>query len=171
MSEFMSLVKEKQDAADALYGITPENRKAAAVAEGLIEKMLSGDRDGVNFSMSVREAIHTTDFPQLLMHVVNSKMLGVVEPDYIGQTLLATQISVGRNAGSYTVPNFGEVRAQRIAEGQEFPNVTAAINRQNTTIVRIEKWGIEIGITAEALAADEHQRVVAVDNVSARAIN
>lgn len=154
-ADFMSLVKEKQDAADALYGITPENRKAAAAAEGLIEKMLTGNRDGVNFGLSVREAIHTTDFPQLLMHVVNSKMLGVVEPDYIGQTLLATPVPVGRNAGSYTIPNFGEVRAQRIAEGQEFPNVTAAINRQNTTTIRIEKWGIEIGITTEALAADE----------------
>lgn len=151
---FLDLLKEKKIQNEALGENTnQEVLKAEKLQEDLLHEMLVGKLPQSR-SIRLSEAIMTRDFPQLLQRVINDRLLTPIEPEYIGQTLLATTINVNRTIGTYTMPSFGFVTAQEMAEGQEFAEVVSEFNK-NVTSIMIRKFGVEVGISAEMLEADE----------------
>ena len=128
----------------------PKQQEAAEVA---LHKMLLGNNK-TGTGISYNEAMNSRDFPLLLNRVINDRILLPQEPDYIGQTLLSTTVSVGRTVGLYNIPAFTFLEAQEVGEAQEYPEALGAF-RRNATSVMIKKYGIRVAVTAEMLDADE----------------
>lgn len=162
MEQFYELLRSKKVAADTKRGVSAdvseEDRKKLvaqnATAEEAIYRMLMNDRT-LPISVSHKEAITSRDYPMLLQRVINDRILLPIEPDYIGQSLLATTIQVGRGAGTqYSIPAFGYLEAKEVAETMDYPEQTAEFNR-NATMIAIKKYGIAVAVTQEMLEADE----------------
>jgi hypothetical protein len=123
------------------------------VAQEALYKLIMGE--SVGFTVDMKEAMTTRDFPQLVQNVINDKILLPIEPEYIGQSILAQTIPVARASGTYTYPSFGHLTAQEIGETQEYPEVAGELNRTNYSSVVIRKFGIQLGISEELLEGDE----------------
>lgn len=149
---FLSLATEKVKSANVATGLSYEG-KDLSMAEEALSMMLTG-KAPAGKGLSCKEALTSRDFPALLNKVINEKILMPVEPEYIGQSLLATTVNVGKTTGLYNIPAFGWLTAAEVGEAQEYPEGTAEFNR-NATSVMIKKYGIRVGVTAEMLDADE----------------
>jgi len=167
MPELFDILQQKKTQLDAEKGlpvatatmsedekkVVESDRKRIKVLEEYLYQAIMGEnKTGV--SIGLREAITSRDFPALMNRVLNDRILMPVEPTYIGQSLLATTVPVGRNVGDYSIGAFGYLEAKEVGEGQEFPEQTAEINR-NATSIAIRKYGIRVAVTKEMLASDE----------------
>ena len=150
---FLEAVQSKVNSYREQTGLPYENREHLELAENALHQMLTG-RSKSGTGLSMKEALMSRDFPLLLNKVINEKILMPIEPDYIGQALLANTIMVGKTTGLYNIPAFGWLNAAEVGEAAEYPEGTAEFQR-NSTSVMIRKYGIRVGVTAEMMDVDE----------------
>lgn len=152
---FSELMDARALALDTQRGITDEaSREQWATQENALYDMLMG-LSLPGRAVPLKEAMTSRDFPTLLKTVTDERIMMPIEPEYIGQALLAQTIAVGRRYGQYRVPVFGFMEAQEVAEGMEAPEAFAEINKDNITTIPIKKFAIRVAATDEVLQADE----------------
>ena len=152
-STFYDLIKTKAEVTKSKIGLEYATHEMQEAAELSLHRMLTC-QNTTGTGISYKEALTSRDFPLLLNRVINDRILLPQEPDYIGQTLLSTTVSVGRTTGLYNIPAFSYLTAGEVGEAQEYPESLGEFQR-NATSVMIKKYGIRVAVTAEMLDVDE----------------
>ena len=111
-----------------------------------------GDSDTMG-SMTIREAITSTDTVQLIPKVIEGKIREAAEPQYIG-TQFFKKIKVdGGPTAVYVIPVIGELIAYEVGEGERYNESAFDANTiENATLqIQMKKFGCRVSITEEAV--------------------
>lgn len=120
------------------------------VCEKMVRNAYGDDSKG---SMTIQEAITTTDTMQLIPKVIEGKMREASEPQYIGtQFFKKVKVDAGP-AAVYVIPVTGELIAYEVGEGERY-NESAfdQTTIENATLqIKMKKFGCRVSITEEAV--------------------
>lgn len=104
-------------------------------------------------SMTIREAITSTDTVQLIPKVIEGKIREATEPQYIGtQFFKKVKVDSGP-AAVYVIPVTGELIAYEVGEGERYNESAFDMNTmENATLqIKMRKFGCRVSITEEAI--------------------
>jgi hypothetical protein len=103
--------------------------------------------------IEMKEAVHTADFRVLLPRVIQGLLQQPVEPNYIGQSLLARTIQVeGHRIMEF--PTLGAIRAYELGDTEEPPEQDPSV-KKNITEIRVRRFGLKLELSQDIV--DESQ--------------
>lgn len=103
--------------------------------------------------IKLAEAVHTADFQVLLPRVIQGLLQQPIEPNYIGQSLLARTVQVeGHRMMEF--PTLGAIRCFELGDTQEPPEQDPSI-KKNITEIRVRRFGLKLELSQDII--DESQ--------------
>ena len=155
--KYMFDLQEMRSQAEKQYNnkqITDEDLKEYDDRFNLCEKMVrNAYGDDSLGTMTIQEAITSTDTMQLIPKVIEGKMREASEPQYIGtQFFKKVKVDSGP-AAVYVIPVTGELIAYEVGEAERY-NESAfdATTIENATLqIKMKKFGCRVSITEEAI--------------------
>jgi hypothetical protein len=103
--------------------------------------------------ISLKEAVHADDFQILFPRVVQDVLTTPVEPQFIGQNLLARTIQVD-TSWIREFPSMGAIRAFELHDTQEPPEQDPSF-KKNIGEIRVRRFGLRLEVTQDVI--DESQ--------------
>ena len=152
--EFINDIKELKEASD--LAVKEKGIQPIATEEGFetMEKMVrNAYGDYSKGSMTIKEAITSTDTIKLIPKVIEGKIREAMEPTYLGTTFFQKVKVDGGASAVYVIPVIGELIAFEVGEGTRYQESRLEVNtEENATLeIRVKKVGVRVSITEEAI--------------------
>ena len=148
--EFINDIKELKEASD--LAVKEKGIQPIATEEGFetMEKMVrNAYGDYSKGSMTIKEAITSTDTIKLIPKVIEGKIREAMEPTYLGTTFFQKVKVDGGASAVYVIPVIGELIAFEVGEGTRYQESRLEVNReQNGNLeIHVKKVSLLISIT------------------------
>ena len=152
--EFINDIKELKEASD--LAVKEKGIQPIATEEGFetMEKMVrNAYGDYSKGSMTIKDAITSTDTIKLIPKVIEGKIREAMEPTYLGTTFFQKVKVDGGASAVYVIPVIGELIAFEVGEGTRYQESRLEVNtEENATLeIRVKKVGVRVSITEEAI--------------------
>lgn len=98
----------------------------------------------------ITEYLATPSAKQLIPRVIIGTARKTMEPLYVGSRLLK-KINFKQSGDVIIFPSFGAMRANFVAEGEQYPRASVDWQKHTASEIKIQKSGIQIDVTEETL--------------------